>query len=757
MAILMQGSWNIQVTQKNAAHDQRFIISGAATNNGTFPGVVGSPIVTVTGFDWNITVQSKSGSTWLNSTEKIQFPSSAFSGFNIQSDDASATPDLDFNDLILHVTPVSSGATDYIIYGNVSCYKGSCRIFNPCFPRFIVIDSAIGLKEALLNPHLRDYIQKVYPDKIFEQPIRLPIPIPDPPPFTPLMLPLQSDSLLPNKEATIFRKETIDQGGTRKTTKGEAASAQETFTPIASARVNSAVSGTSITSSINKVAIANLGDKIRLICEVNPLPFAILRVLEYDRTNAEKAGGPYTGTGNRQVLGHAITDSFGNYVFRFQRTDFDDLSEIDADVASGESIFTQFKPDIIIQLLDPEDVGSVLHETALYSNINPFKRVDICFPCISGPRACNGQGIIQYIGDLLVILGTTGTRGGDGNILGSTGKITNAGSNVLCAAWAGRLRLIACLKNDNIKFYTVKYKLPSEPASQWKLVTITEGCTLPRFNGIDPLPVPTSIRRVRTIAGVANVDCYENVENSVDANQWITTSNLKAILTSFTYVNDKFPIAQQGTVQFRIEGYQGDAAGTKINTVDETIDLFLDNRGVEADIDPSVQLGGTTLGNCALFTLPFTEVDGVKVVSDEKTPITVRFRAKQESGFMGQYALTIGKGAIGNITLTRTSPAPAVFHTTAQPTGAGQTQVGRFYSDTGNLISCFFSGTPDEPGFPGDYIQLTLRPENNWLEPDQNFCAFRIRVDGYIRHTDGENSNPNYSTNEVLIGIERPE
>jgi len=124
---------------------------------------------------------------------------------------------------------------------------------------------------------------------------------------------------------------------------------------------------------------------------------------------------------------------------------------------------------------------------------------------------------------------------------------------------------------------------------------------------------------------------------------------------------------------------------------------------------------------------------------------------------MGQYSLTIAKGAIGNITLTRTSPAPAVFHTTAQPTGAGQTQVGRFYSDTGNLISCFFSGTPDEPGFPGDYIQLTLRPENNWLEPDQNFCAFRIRVDGYIRHTDGENSNPNYSTNEVLIGIERPE
>lgn len=756
MAILMQGTWNIQVIQKAAAREQRFFISGASSgNNGPHPGVVGSPIITVSGFDWNITVQSKSGSTWLNSTEKIQFPTSASSGFNILSDDAGATPDLDFNDLVLRVTPVAtSGATDYFVYGNVSCYKGFCRLFNPCFPNYIVIDSHVALKEALLNPALRDYIQKVYPDKIFEQPIKLPIPIPDPPPFTPLMLPLQNDLLLPNKEATIFKRQVIEQPNIKKSAK-EAAEAIEIFTPVSSARFANAVASSAVTSAIDKAAIAGLRDKIRFNCDVDAMPFAILRVLEYDRTDAEKAGGPYTGTGNRQVLGYAITDNFGNYVFRFQRTDFDDLAEVDADMASGENIFVQAKPDLIIQLLDPEDTGTILHETALHANVGTFKKINICFPCVSGPKACNGQGIIQYIGDLLVIKGTTGTRGGDGNVLGSTGKITNVGSNLLCAAWQGRLRLIACLKNDAIKFYTVKYKLPGEPDSQFKFVT--EGCTLPKFNGIDPLPVATSIRRNRTINGVANTECYENVENSIDSNQWITTSNLKAILTSSIYVNDKLPIAQQGTVQFRIEGYQGDAAGTKIVTVDETIDLFLDNRGVEADIDPNIQMAGTTLGNCALFTLPFTIVDGVKVVTDEKTPIIVRFRAKQESGFMGQYALSIAKGAIGNITLTRTAPAPAVFHTTSLPTAAGQTHVGRFYSDTGNLISCFFNGTPNEPGFPGDYIELTLRPENNWLDADQNFCAFRIRVDGHIRHTDGENSNPNFSTNEVLIGIERPE
>jgi hypothetical protein len=256
---------------------------------------------------------------------------------------------------------------------------------------------------------------------------------------------------------------------------------------------------------------------------------------------------------------------------------------------------------------------------------------------------------------------------------------------------------------------------------------------------------------------VTDTECYECVENSSNASDWITTSNLKAYLTTALYVNDKYPVAQQGTVQFRIEGYKNDAAGTKIPTVDETIDLYLDNRGVEADIDPLIQMAGTTLGNCALFTLPFTEINGVKVVSDERTPITVRFRAKQESGFMGQYAISIGKGAIGNITLTRTAPASAVPHTTSLPTAAGQTHVGRVYSDNSNLISCFFNGTPNEPGFPGDYIELSIRPENNWLEADQNFCAFRIRLDGYTRHTDGENSNPYFIATEVLIGIERPD
>ena len=752
MAILMQGSWRFHVTQKNAAREQRIIVTGASSGNGTYAGVVSPTLITVNGTDWNITIQSKAGSTWLNSTEKIQFPSSPSSGFFIHSDDATATPDKDFDDLVLHCDPVTtSGATDYFAYGNVSCYKGVC-LFNPCFPQYLVIDSYISFREAIKYPLLRDYIQKVYPDKLFETPIKPPIPLPDPPPFTPLMLPLKSDDLLPLKEATLFRRELTERPS--KDTKQASAHSEEKYVALSSVKYNNFASSSS-SSLVDRVKLAELSYKYRLNCNVDALSSSILRVIEYDRTDAETAGGAYTGTGNRRVLGYAITDAFGNYIFRFQRSDFDDLTEVSNDFVTGENIFLQAKPDLIIQLLDPFDPSNVLHETALKANVSTFKRVNICFPCTKAPKACNGQGIIQYIGDLLVITGTTGTRGGDGNILGSTGKISN--SSLLCAAWKGSLNLIACLSNDAIKFYTVRYKRPGEAASQWKLVT--EDSRLPKFNLLDPLPVSTSVRRIRTIAldGVAtpNVACYENVENSVNANEWVTTTNKKATLSTSIYVNDKLFVAQQGTMQFRIEGY--DSAGNQIANADETIDLYLDNRWLEADIDPLVQLGSTTLGNCALFTLPFTVVNGVNVVSDERVPITVRFRAKQESGFMGKYALTIAKGAIGNIALTRTPPPPPpVLHTTALPTGLGQTDVGRIYSDNVNLLSCNFTGTPAEPGFIGDYIELSIRPEGNWLEPDQTFCAFRIRVNGHIRHTDGENHNPPYNTNEVLIGIERP-
>ncbi|MDQ3022633.1 MAG: hypothetical protein M3R36_19025 [Bacteroidota bacterium] len=49
MLISMQGSWTIKVKAKNAAFPQRFIVSGAATGNGTYNGTTGAPALHATG------------------------------------------------------------------------------------------------------------------------------------------------------------------------------------------------------------------------------------------------------------------------------------------------------------------------------------------------------------------------------------------------------------------------------------------------------------------------------------------------------------------------------------------------------------------------------------------------------------------------------------------------------------------------------------------------------------------------------------
>ena len=57
--------------------------------------------------------------------------------------------------------------------------------------------------------------------------------------------------------------------------------------------------------------LAKIKDSFHLFpCEVNPVSETLLRFIEYDRTDAEKLGDPYTGDGNRderRVL-HAAED-----------------------------------------------------------------------------------------------------------------------------------------------------------------------------------------------------------------------------------------------------------------------------------------------------------------------------------------------------------------------------------------------------------------------------------------------------------------
>ena len=58
MLISMQGNWTVRVKSKEAAFDQRFIVGGATTGNGTHAGTVGTTVA-VTGTQWTIAIRSQ--------------------------------------------------------------------------------------------------------------------------------------------------------------------------------------------------------------------------------------------------------------------------------------------------------------------------------------------------------------------------------------------------------------------------------------------------------------------------------------------------------------------------------------------------------------------------------------------------------------------------------------------------------------------------------------------------------------------------
>lgn len=198
MIISMQGSWKVAVKLKNAAFDQQFVVSGAATGNGIYPGTPGTS-VNVTGKQWSIAVRANPGTGFQLSDTKLTSPhvSGGKYEFDIQSDDTGG--DHDYNDLILTCSTPTT-INDFIIHGNVSLYSGLC-IFNPCRRGPYVIETAAGLREALKNPVLRQAIGKLYPERI---PRPDPNP-PDPAPFTPVVLDLFGEATQP-KTVLVYKR-----------------------------------------------------------------------------------------------------------------------------------------------------------------------------------------------------------------------------------------------------------------------------------------------------------------------------------------------------------------------------------------------------------------------------------------------------------------------------------------------------------------------------------------------------------------------
>jgi len=721
MSIAMQGSWTVSVKFREAfSSNQRFIIAGASSGNGVYDGKTTTPAVFVTGDAWSITVQHDPGTGFVDSFDQITFPTR--SGGNYQFDIQANDDDVDpiFDDLILTCsTPITF--EDFVIYGNLSWYQGCW--FNPCSPIwYLVIDTPAALASALERPSLRTVIEELYPARVL--PPR-PNP-PDPGPFVPMVLPVGGASNLPAKQAQVF--EALHTKADAKGAKA-AAPAHSMKSRILTAKAPASVTNR---ATISAAAVAPIRDRFRL-CQTGPLPQYVLRFQEYDRTAAELAGGPYTGTGPRRDLGVATTDRNGNYIFRFTMSLSDFLDELFNDTAPGENPLVQIMPDVIVQVLEG---SNVIYETAPHWNIPNFDRINICVPwglIHLGPACQQGQ-IIQSVGNITVGPLVSGQRVTSNTFLGSGGEITSyssLGPQVRCAAWAGLLYLYACLDNPNIVTYTVSYKRPGDLDANAKFVVDDYS---PYHSAPAPIywvqqSVGPTIRAL-TVDGVGrNVPSYFNIETDPAGgwmDRWLL---LKVQISSATC---QAALGGPGPIEFRLIGYKSD--GTQV--ADDRITLYVDNNGVDQYIDPTVSMitsGGTvSQGDCALFT-----------ADPANAPLEITFRSNQAEGFMDSYSLYMYKGAGNPFAIARA--------------GGGQFTGSYVHGD--NLACNSFSGTLDDPTYGSptpDTVTVDVQPASgNWLTDTQTFCAFSINLSATVRITDGQSVFGPYYSGPILIGIQR--
>lgn len=721
MSIPMQGSWTVSVKLRESfSTPQRFVIAGAATGNGVYDGVTATPPVSVTGDAWSITVQHDPGTGFVDSFDQITFPTQVGSSyqFDIQANDDDVDPV--FDDLILTCS-MPADIEDFLIYGNVSWYLGCW--WNPCNPWwYAVIDSPVALANALQRPVLRAALEQLYPSRVFPP---NPNP-PDPGPFRPMVIPVDGRPNLPTKQFQLF-KSTSETGNFMRAANNVA---------VARSRVVSSSSPVPASAvSVPASAIASIAGLISL-CQTGPLPQTLLRFQEYDRTPAELAGGPYTGTGPRRDLGVTATDRNGNYIFRFTMSLQDFLHEINFDTGPGENPFVQAMPDVIVQVLEG---ASVVYETAPYWNIPNLYRINICVPWGDiqvGPGCTQGQ-IIQSIGNITVGPLVGGTRVTANTFLGTTGEITSystLGPQVRCAAWGGSLYLYACLNDPQIVTYTVTYKRPGTLDSSAKFV-------MDDYSPYHVAPAPIywvqqsvgPTPHALVIDGVPQtVPAYFNIETDPADGWMLRWLLLKVQINSLTCQN---ALGGPGPIEFRLIGYRADGS----QVTDDRITLYVDNNGADQYISPTVRMlttgGWVTQGNCALFT-----------ANPPNAPLEVTFRSNQDEGFMDTYTLYMYKGAAIPWPIQLDLAIPG-----GQYTGS--------YVHGDNLLCNSFRGTEDDPFYGAvtpNAVATYVQPAGggNWLTGGETFCAFSINLSASVRITDGQTIFGPYYSGPILIGIQ---
>ena len=748
MIISMQGNWTVRVKSKSAAYSQRFIISGATSGNGVHSGTVGTS-VNVTGDQWTIAIQNNPGAGYQLSDTKIKFPHQVGGNyeFEIWSNDAGS--DKDFNDLILACsTPVN--INDFIVYGNVSLYSGLC-LFNPCRRGPFVIETKYALKEALKNVKLREILEKNYPERVRDDIIgSYP---PDPATFKPIVIDLYNEAMQPKTRLVYKRLETAD-------TKSKARSKKDELTSEYSIKnysiLNSIQKKTSreFVEFVDKIELARVIDGLLLRdCTVAPATNTTLTFEEYDRTAAELAGGAYTGTGNRRLLGDTITDMYGNYIFRFSFDMTFPGIEDSTDIAPGESVNVVAYPDVIVKVTGFSPY-TVLYESAPHYNIPNLKRINLCLPksTIHPSSACYNGNLIGSLGNVFLggnqnssasFSNAALNRYGNSNHLESTGKISVgsslAGFNIECASWYGWIDFKGCMYDlaktaaqNKTRWYTIRIKRAG--TSDWHFVSQNykhprySKRNLPNYIGDDVGP---SIQSLRVDGGPhIDVPAYKNIQREifVDGIDW-EFSNFDRYMRLNTRLYDLVSGERTpGTFYVRVDCY--DNAGHPVPNGTDMIALYIHNNPLNFDLtapvftDPSVVNSG-----CGLYRLTDAQMN---------TPIQLSFKANDPDGFVDSFALTMGRCPAPMIALQVNQPKPPLSDTLS-----GQTTLSQGDASANVHNPCIgYTGTIQEFSDAG-MINIEIQPaaaEGGWIKAGEYFTSLSFYLLAYKRMTNGYNT-----------------
>ncbi|MBC7507160.1 MAG: hypothetical protein H7320_00185 [Ferruginibacter sp.] len=755
MIISMQGNWTISVKSIEAAFAQRYIVSGASSGNGTYDAILNSDPVTVTGTQWSIVILNDPGNGFRLSDTRIKFP--LISGgqfiFDIQSNDAGS--DKDFNDLVLSCTSPAL-ITDYLIYGNVNLYSNHCLI-NPCIRRWVVIDTYKKLLDALKIDKLKEIITILYPERI---PPFNPNP-PDPPDFfTPIMINLTDEVQLPQKTVDVYNR--VNTPSTDFLNKSASNNESNLLTNFKLDRTVS-LSTQHIKNSIAenyRPGIGKIAEKLRLRCTTEVGANLTLNFAEYDRSISELAGGPYIGNGERNYLGNAVTDMNGNYIFRFTQSFVELVHEIFDDVAGGEDVVVQARPDIIVSIANSLHPAITLFESAPYFNVPQIKRIDFCLPLekVSPTSLCFNGNLIGSLGNIFIggsqnINGSLSAvaldRNGYNNHLNSKGIITvhnsMAGFNVDCACWGSLIDVKGCMYNLQrkmndplVRYYTIRYK---KPGGSWQFVS--EAYKHPKFSKrFIPLydgdlvgPFPTNLNVDG--GGLQNVSAYINIQAEVffDGVDW-EFSNLDRYMQLSTAI---YEAGVPGKVYFLVEGY--DAKGNLVSGAKDLIALYINNRALEYSFGNIEFTSLIESVPCGLYKLKPSEIN---------TPINVQFKAYDQWGFTDFYSLTIGK-CPQQIEVDIISPSIIAGTVATGVLASGSNSANTDVMDCpgyfGTLVDFATSG----------FVTVNIQPsaaEGGWLRAGEQFAILSFGLNAAIRRTNGYNSgvgNPGPSGTAIYL------